>query len=296
MTPAEIYQAITDKMIKALEQGNVPWRKPWTGSSTPMSMSTKKPYGLTNSVLLWAEGFESAWWGTYKGIQKLGGQIKRGEKGTYIIFWKQVVKKETDPQTGQEKTSSFPMLRAYSVFNADQANWEDGKRPGEIKNPLEFSPIEEAEKLVQEYLQGQKGLTFQEKEPRAYYRPKSDLVNMPRRETFKSVEDWYSTFFHELVHSTGHSSRLSRPGILDNHSFGDAEYSQEELVAEMGASFLCALAGLDTSRVWDNSVGYVQGWLRALKQDKKLLLAAAGKAQRAVSFFRGEKDEDGEEE
>lgn len=287
LTTNDISAEVTEKMIAAIESGNVPWRRPWQGGmSLPRSLSTGKVYGWMNTVLLWAESYASPWWGTFKAIQEAGGRISKGQKHTKVVFWKHIVKTEKDEKTGEEKKVSFPVLKFHQVFNSEQCTWEEGKNPAERDlKPLDFVPVEEAERVVQKYLS--QGPSFQEKEHRAYYRPSKDLVNMPKRETFTGAEEWYSTLFHELVHSTGHASRLQREGIVDNHFFGDAEYSREELIAEMGAAFLCAATGIDCSKVFDNSAAYLRGWLKALKEDSKMVVVTAGRAQKAVGLILG---------
>ncbi|MDP2727095.1 MAG: zincin-like metallopeptidase domain-containing protein, partial [Dehalococcoidia bacterium] len=285
----DVYQQVTDAVITALEQGKIMWRKPWKGAGLPVSLSTGKAYRGVNTLLLWVQGYSSSYWGTYKSIQDKGGQVRAKESGTTVVFWKFLRKTEKDPKDpSKTKTVTIPMLRTFKVFNSEQADWKDGKSPVEKETPtLDFQPQEEAEKLVQGYLSNQETLKFQEKGSRAFYRPSEDLVNMPQRVTFDGVEEWYSTLFHELVHSTGSQGRLKREGIVENHFFGDVTYSREELIAEMGATFLCAMAGLDSPQRFQNSAAYIQGWLEAIKGDKKLVVTAAGRAQKAVDYILG---------
>jgi antirestriction protein ArdC len=172
------------------------------------------------------------------------------------------------------------MLRYYTVFNLEQTTG--------IETPMElhkqtFQPIERCEALVTSMPQRP---TLHHGEPRAYYRPSVDAINMPRPELFDSPEEYYSTLFHELTHSTGHARRLNRPTLTDLCPFGSTNYSKEELVAEMGAAFLCGICGIE-NRTVDNSAAYIASWLRVLKHDKQMVILAAAQAQRAADFIQG---------
>jgi antirestriction protein ArdC len=292
---ADVYQQITDQVIELLESGTAPWRKPWRAAAggtdgLPVSMSTKKPYRGINIFLLataaQAKGYSCPWWGTYNQITERGGQVKRGEKGTMIVFWK-MLKKENE-ETG--KSQLIPLLRTFTVFNADQT--ENGmpnlSRPELVKSdPIEA--IAECDAAVAAYLAT--GPTLMVGGDRACYSWPTDQVRMPERDSFKGPEEYYSTLFHELTHSTGHESRLKRPDLLNFHYFGDESYSKEELVAEMGASFLAGITGIATTTL-PNSAAYLASWLKALKNDKKLLVTAAAQAQKAADLILGIKHEE----
>jgi len=183
-------------------------------------------------------------------------------------------------ETGE--TEEIPFLRYYTVFNLDQcAGIPEDKIPVLEEKTREFNPIEEAEKIVAGYTRRPK---IEHVESRAYYRPASDLVNMPKKELFKSDAEYYSTLFHELTHSTGHETRLNRSGITDLQGFGSHSYSKEELCAEFGAAYLCGESGI-VDRTIENSSAYIQGWLKRLRSDKKFLVQAAAQGQKAVDFI-----------
>lgn len=205
-----------------------------------------------------------------------------------VIFWKWI---EADKYVSTDDTElsspgKIPLLRYYNVWNLGQV--EGVKAPPveeEVRNP--FTPIETAEQIIRN-MQGKPDIRYGGN--RAYYSPSRDIVQLPPKEAFHSPEEFYSTAFHELSHATGHKSRLSRKGITETSYFGSHEYSQEELVAEFGASMLCAYAGIE-QRVIENSAAYIQGWLRVLKSDKKIAIIAAGQAQRAADYILGRKEE-----
>ena len=269
----KVYQIVTDKIIESLEKGLVPWRKPWIGGA-PANLVSKKEYQGINTLLLNCMGYSSPYWLTFNQAKKLGGSVRKGEKSTIVTFWKQweTKDKETD------KPVKIPLLRYYRVFHVSQC---DG-----IIDPFEgikrdIPPIEHCEHIVADMPLPP---TIEEREARAYYRPITDTVNMPARGLFDTSEEYYNTFFHELVHSTGHESRLNRKGISDLTMFGSHEYSKEELVAEIGACYLSNHAGLDEV-TFENSTAYIGGWLRRLKSDPKFIVQAAGRAQKAANYI-----------
>ena len=274
----KIYAMITEKIIEQLEKGVVPWRMPWNGyiKGFPMNFTSKKEYRGVNIFLLKLAMRSTPYWVTFKQAKQLKGSIKKGEKGYPVIFWKFL--ETTDKETGEKK--NIPLLRYYTVFNLDQC---EGIELPEIDQPetREFSPIEQAEKIISDMPNRP---TINHNEARAYYRPSADLVNMPKKELFLSDAEYYSTMFHELSHSTGHTSRLNRENEAKNHMFGSADYSKEELIAEMGAAFLCAESNIENETI-ENSAAYIAGWLCKLKNDTKLLIQAAGKAQKAADHI-----------
>jgi len=271
----KVYQLVTDRMVELLEAGTIPWRKTWKASEMPRSLSTGKPYQGVNVFMLWGtamvKGYGSEYWGTYKAIQDRGGQVRKGEKSTLVVFWKFI--EVEDKKTGEEK--KIPMLRYFSVFNADQC---DGLELPVTGNDAAADPIAAAEALF-EGMPQRPEVKFGGN--RAYYSPGLDYVGLPLRTSFESAESFYTTAFHELVHATGHESRLDRNL---NGSFGNHEYSKEELVAEMGAAFLCALSGIER-KTEDNSAAYLAHWIKALQGDPKLIVTAAGAAQKAADFI-----------
>jgi antirestriction protein ArdC len=263
------YQIITEKIIEQLEKGVVPWRKPWR-TILPQNLISRREYRGINSILLNSLPFEHPYFLTFKQARGLGGFVRRGEKGLPVVFWRFIEEEET-----KEK---FPLLRYYTVFNVSQC---DG-----ISVPVvaarRFNPIEECDKTISG-MPHCPAVEFGGNQ--AFYVPSRDLIQMPVRERFSEAEEFYATIFHELVHSTGHVSRLNRKGINESGvGFGSQTYSQEELVAEIGASFLNAKAGI-VGRTIENSASYIANWLSALRSDKRMVIVAAGAAQRAADYI-----------
>ena len=283
----DVFQVITDRIVAELEQGIIPWQKPWNGTQGAISHTTGKRYSLLNQMLL---GGRSGEFVTYKEAQREGGHIRKGEKASMIVFWKFLESAKRDDSggvvigaDGKPIMESVPFLRYYNVFHIDQCEgirlrFEQDSTPGE-----HLSPNEAAEGIVQGYVH-RSGVTLTiQHSDRAFYRPATDSVTVPELAQFTSVSEYYSTLFHELTHSTGHVSRLNR--LSKEVSFGSEAYSKEELVAELGAAFLVNQAGLETDGSFRNSAGYIQSWLKALKDDKRLIVAAAGKADKAVEMI-----------
>ena len=281
----DIYATITDRIIAALEQGTIPWHKPWTGGNSGcISYSTGKAYSLLNHILL---GGISGEYATFRQIQQQGGHVRRGEKAHMVVFWKFL--KVVDEETQEEK--EVPYLKYINVFNVATQCEGISPRWAVSNNPkfnLAFDTA--ADSIVNDYI-NRSGvhLTVTESD-RAFYRPSTDEVVVPQISQYQQIAEYYSTLFHELTHSTGHHSRLNR--IADTAAFGSHEYSKEELVAELGASFLVNHCGLETTSSFNNSAGYIQGWLKALKDDKKLIISAAGAAEKAVSLILNRKEGD----
>ena len=279
MSKLDVYQIVTDRIIDLLEKGVVPWHKPWNGGrdAAPANLVSKKPYRGLNVWLLGSMGYSSPYWVSYKQATELGGQVRKGEKSTLVVYWTMF---ETIDKVSKEK-KNIPMLRYYNVFNVTQC---DGLKYPEIEDIKvnDFNPIDEAEKIVANM---QNAPVIKHNEQRAYYRRDTDLVNMPIKESFAKEEEYYNTLFHELTHATGHESRLGR--LQDCVSgFGSTSYAKEELIAEMGASYLCAVAGI-VDRTIDNSAAYISNWLTKLRNDKKLVVSAAGKAHQATDYILG---------
>jgi len=277
------YAVITDRIIELLEKGVIPWHRPWAGGEAPRNLASGKPYRGINPFLLSAAGYASSWWLTFNQAKQRGGHVRKGEQSTPVVFWKWLI--VPDKESGEPgKRKRIPFLRYYRVFNVEQCEGIEApalKLPGGACGG--FSPIEAAERIVQTMPKAPAIVTG---EPRAYYRPATDTVNMPARELFESGEGYYTTLFHELTHSTGHASRLSRPGVGDVAAFGSQTYSREELIAEMGAAYLCGEAGI-VQRTIDNAASYIASWLKRLKDDRKLIIVAAAQAQKAADFILG---------
>ena len=291
MSKQSTYERVTAQMVTMLDQGVAPWRKPWTSLGLrPTSLSTGKAYRGINHLMLWFtaedKGYTSPYWGTYRQITEMGGQVRKGERSTTVVLWSQVTDKTRTDADGEPAQRWF--MKGFNVFNSEQADWEEGKAPivPALEERTEVDVLAEAEALVERYLMAN-GPSLSFGGDRAYYRPSSDAVRMPERSQFTGMGEYYSTLFHELGHSTGHTSRLNREGIIEHHAFGDAVYSREELVAEFTAAFLCEHVGTLPATM-ENSAAYIAGWRRALTDDPQAVVWAAGKAQRAADLIIGE--------
>lgn len=275
------YEIVTNTILAALDNGTVPWHKPWRveNGGKPLSMSTKKPYRGFNSLALSAtsmdEGYSSPWWGTFKKINKLGGKIIKGEHATPVSVYNFIKKKKKDGE--EEVTAVFH--RYYKVFNQEQTTGLEEVFPKPEVEETEFTPVEQAEQLIALYATAPKVIHNGSK---AYYNPTKDIVGMPQKEQFDTPGDYYSALFHEYVHSTGHKDRLQRDleGMFGSHS-----YSYEELIAEMGSAFLCYDSGLEATL--DNSASYLASWLKQLKENPTWIVKAGNKAQQAVDYMLG---------
>jgi antirestriction protein ArdC len=275
-----IYERITSEIVHRLEQGVVPWRQPWGNGGNsfhPRNAVSRMPYRGINPFVLQSAGFSSPWWLTFNQARNWGGYVRRGERGMPVVFWKWV---EEDPDGIEDNREprKVPLLRYFTVFNVEQCE----SIPLRVETPsVDFHPIEQCERVVN-------GMplppTLTHSDPRAYYHPDLDIANVPLPGCFNTASHYYATLFHELVHSTGHESRLGRfAGRTPSH-FGTEEYGKEELVAEMGAAFLCGICGISPATL-DNTASYIQCWIRSLKGDSHLAVHAGGAAQRAADFI-----------
>lgn len=279
-TKFDVYQAVTDRIIAQLEQGEIPWHKPWTGiASGAFNRVSKKPYSLLNQMLLQHEGE----YATFKQWSDLGGKIKKGEKSEIVVFWK--ILHVTEEENGEEVKKSIPLLKYIRVFHISQV---EGVEPLAVKK-VEHEPIAEAEKIKVDYMKREGINIYEVVTDRAYYSPVADYINVPCKEQYTDVMEFYSTLFHEMIHSSGHRDRLGRFGAdAKLAAFGSEDYSKEELIAELGSGFLMSHVGIETNKTIKNSAAYIQSWLKALKNDKKLIVSAASKAEKATKFILGE--------
>lgn len=268
----DIFAVVTAQIISQLEQGIVPWRRPWD-ACLPTSYQTNREYQGINVMLL-QSGYSSPYWLTFRQAQKLGGSIKAGEKGRPIVFVDAFIKEITDRE-GKKESRLVKFLKYYTVFNWEQTKGIPEKKPVERDNQR----IRSAEELFR--------LRNPAVVPNAhscFYRREDDAIHLPPLERFDSSEDYYAAAFHELTHWTGGATRIDRPGI--RHYFvGDGTRSLEELTAEMGAAFLCQIAQLDTSETVKNSASYIASWLRPLQENPKWVLQASKQAREAVEFI-----------
>ncbi len=281
-----IYAIVTEKIINLLENGVVPWRRPWTSTGLPRNLVSKKQYRGVNFFLLSASKYVSPFWLTIRQANELGGHVRKGEESTVVVFWKvddaKQSREDLDNEETEEKGRRRFLLRYYRVFNVEQC-----ELPQAVLDKLpkiethEQDPIDAAEKIVEGM---PKRPAIEHAGSKAFYSVLSDSVTMPPRELFTTAEEYYATLLHELTHSTGHRSRLARETILEAAAFGSAVYSKEELCAEMGAAYLCAEVGISTA-VIENQAAYVAGWLKKLRDDRKLLIHAAAQAQHAADYI-----------
>jgi antirestriction protein ArdC len=277
---ASVYEIVTSRILAELEKGEIPWRKPWR-TLPPSNLISKKPYRGINVFLLALAGYGSQYWLTYRQAQALGGNVRKGEHGTKIVFWK-FDTHETETADGEAEERKPAFLRYYTVFNLEQT---EGLKALLALPPA--VPIESAESIVA----GMPKPPAFEQDAQAAYIPSRDTVTMPSRTAFDSQAEFYSTLFHELTHSTGHAKRLAREGFDSPQKFGSESYSREELIAEMGSAMLCGIAGIEQATI-NNSAAYLQSWIRRLKADSRLVVSAASAAQKAADYIRGESAKD----
>ena len=280
---------VTDRIIEKLKSGIIPWHQPWGGAKgntdgMAISYVTRRAYSMLNQWLLGEPGEYL----TFNQIKDLGGQIKKGEKAKFVVFYTRVDYKVKDEKTGEEKLASYPLLRYYNVWHLSQTTGiptKIGTEKVEEKPELDAN----ADAVIFGYLMRETSLKFQNNKPseRAYYSPSLDMVVVPMPEQYTQIAEYYSTTFHELTHSTMTESRCNRQDGRAGVFFGSDTYSREELVAKMGSAMLCSATGVGTEKSLTNSAGYIQGWLKALKNDPKMIVWAAGKAEKAARYILG---------
>lgn len=269
----DIYAEITNRMIAEMEKGIIPWRKPWMASGAAISHTTGKPYSLLNQMLLGKAGE----WLTFKQVNAEGGQVRKGEKSRMVVFWKWI--DHEDEETGE--ITQVPFLKYYNVFHLSQCEGISAKYTQELIETA--SADETAEKIIAEYVR-REGVTIENQEGnQAYYQPTIDRIVLPLMKQYAETAEYYGTAFHEMVHSTGHMKRLNR--IDSTANFGSESYSKEELIAEIGSTALVHHCGLETGASFRNSTAYIQNWLQALKNDKRFIVSASSKAEKAVNFI-----------
>ena len=299
MTPADAYQETTDRLITMLESGELPpWRKPWreVGDAFSPIRVNGEPYRGGNwwtlGMAAMYEGFTSPVWLTFKQARAIGAEFKAKTKGDPArkasgFALRPQQNHLEDPETGDVR--SWTSFKAYRVFNLDQFDvpeMPEHLKPSDTEPVAEIERIEAAEKVLSDYLSREK-IGFSHGGSRAYYAPQADRIQVPAFEHFRTAEEYYGTTFHEAAHSTGHSSRLDRGLDTELAPFGSADYSREELVAEMSAAFAAARLKLDCPPI-ENHAAYLRGWIKALKADSKAAIWAAGRAAKATDLIFGD--------
>lgn len=281
MSTATVYEIITEKIMDLLEKGIVPWRTRETTPSLPLNFVSKRAYRGINVFTLKAAGFSSPYWLTFNQAKELGGHVKKGAKSVPVVFWK-VYDTTREDEDGDEIIEGKKWIaRYYRVFNAEQV---EGVKFPDFNMTYNNHPIEKAEQVWRNMPNSPK--IFFDSPDGAYYSRRDDSVHVPALEKCKNAETFYSTLFHELGHSTGAKHRLNRSSVATAHGFGEDEYAQEELVAEMTSAFLTGYCGLDNIVIKDQA-HYIQEWLKVLRNDKKLVVIAGAQAQKAADYILG---------
>ena len=275
-----VYEMVTERIIEQLESGVIPWEKPWSGvRSGAYNRISKRSYSLLNQMLLKNEGE----YATFKQWSELGGKIKKGEKSEIVVFWKILPIEETQ-EDGTKVIKQVPLLKYINVFHISQV---DGVEPLPKEELHDIEPIEKAESILQDYWTRENITVEHIKGDKAFYSPMRDMIQLPLFEQFKDANEYYSTAFHESVHSTMKESRCNRAEERKNKlvAFGSEEYSKEELVAELGSASLMNIIGIETKKSFKNSTAYIQSWIRVLKNDVKFIVSASSKAEKAVNYI-----------
>lgn len=283
----DVYTRVTNKIIADLERGNLTWLQPWQSGHAAGEISRPlramgKPYQGINVIMLWAsameQGFDCPLWITYKQAEELGGQVRKGEKGTLVVYANTITKTETNDK-GEDIETAIPFMKGYTVFNAQQIDNLPAHFTARTE-PQHNNPTERMEQAERFFANTQ--MVIQHGGNKAYYSPSHDIVQMPDMQCFRDGESYYATLAHETTHWTRHETRLNRQ--FDSKRFGDAGYAMEELVAEIGAAFLCADLGI-TPETREDHAAYVASWLKALRNDKRAIFTAASHAQRAADYL-----------
>lgn len=278
-----VYEMVTDRIISQLENNIIPWKKPWTGiRSGAFNRISKKPYSLLNQMLLQHDGE----YATYAQWQKSGGHVRRGERSEIVVFWK-VQPVEEQHEDGTREVKQIPLLRYYNVFHISQI---DGVEPLPKEELNDIEPIEKAENVLHDYW-SRENITVEHKAgDDAYYSPSRDMIRLPLFEQFTCANEYYSTAFHESVHSTMKENRCNRAEERKGKlvAFGSEDYSKEELVAELGSANLMNIIGIETTNSFKNSTAYIQNWLSVLRSDTRFIVSAASKAEKAVKYILNE--------
>lgn len=277
-----VYELVTNRIIEQLENNIIPWEKPWSGTiDGAFNRVSKKPYSILNQMLLKYDNE----YASFKQWKDLGGHIRKGEKSEIVVFWKMYPIKEKQDD-GTEIIKTIPLLKYINVFHISQV---DGVEPLKQKVTHDIEPIDKAEKILNDYWNRENITIEHVKGDKAFYSPMFDKIQLPLFEQFKQSEEYYSTAFHESIHSTMKTSRCNRQEDRKGKvvSFGSEEYSKEELVAEVGSAQLMNIVGIETTKSFRNSTAYIQSWLKVLRNDNKFIVSASSKAEKAVNYILG---------
>lgn len=291
MSLSNIYQMITERIVEQMSAGVVPWRQPWVGGpAMAISYTTRKAYSMLNQFLLGKPGE----WLTFNQIQAKGGRINRGAKSRFCVFYQKKDEEKPGDEPGTVKVETRFILKWYRVFHIDDTTGIESLCQSVVPNP-DISPIDAAEQAIQAYLTQEPALKFHCDQPsaNAYYSPALDEIVVPMLSQYEIPEEYYSTAFHEFTHSTMASDRCDRKPDKAVTRFGDADYSREELVAEIGSAMILGRLGIESDRAFRNSAAYIQGWLRALKNDPRMIVWASGKAEQAARYILNEQGPEG---
>lgn len=283
MAGKSVYEMVTDRIIAQLEQGIIPWEKPWSGiRSGAYNRISKKPYSLINQMMLKYDGE----YASFKQWQQLGGHVRKGEKSEIVVFWK-ITPVEEKQDDGTIIKNSIPLLRYYNVFHISQVEGVEPLTKDELKD---IEPIEAAENILRDYITRENIRLEHAAGDRAYYSPNRDMIHLPLMEQFRDASEYYSTAFHEATHSTMKESRCNRMEDRKGKlvAFGSNEYSKEELVAEIGSANIMNMLGIETKKSFRNSAAYIQNWLEVLKNDVRFIVSASSKAEKAVKYILNE--------
>lgn len=282
----KICEMVAAKVLEELEKGVAPWNQPWFGSNRFVSHTTGKHYSLLNCMLLGKPGE----YATFNQVKAEGGTVKKGAKGKPVVYWNMYKKEETGDD-GEKKVKVIPVLRYFTVFNLNDCEGIEKKYLSLDDMRFVHETVADAETVVNNYCAANPTLKIERGETSgsAFYRPSEDLIQVPCIEQYMDVAEYYSTLFHEMTHSTGHWSRLGRfkeSGCVA--AFGGEDYGKEELIAELGAAALCGKCGVESKDSFRNSAAYLKGWTDAIRGNPELIVAAAGKADKAVAYILGE--------
>jgi antirestriction protein ArdC len=276
------HEAIANKIIEMLDAGTIPWRKPWNGTSAgmPTNGKSKKEYRGINVFMLHACGYSSPYWFSFNQAKEMGANVRKGEHGCPVIFWKLFPYTETN-DAGETKIKKVPMLRYYTAFNAEQLENLPERFQPQPADLVQHDPIEAAQQIIINMPKPPAMKTG----PQACYIPSRDTVELPAFGAFETSHGYYSTAFHELAHSTMHTSRLNRKE-QNFAAFGSESYGKEELLAEFAASYLCGASGIDVATI-TNSAAYIASWKKTIKATPEIVIYAAAQAQKAADFILG---------